>query len=354
MRSLVFIVGAPRSGTYLLLSRLNKIYNIALPVETHFMPLFHQCIFLWGDLSVRSNRARLLSDIYEFLKIWTPRSERGRDYAKIFQNSLLITEPDFEDIIDASSSYQELVDQIYQAFSKRKGRKAAGDKSAFYKHIDLNLITSSVTSAKVVHIVRDGRDVSLSWRKIFTGPETVIESAVQWSKHVLEKRHWGVNNPENYFEIRYENLIEDSDAVLAAVAGFLNLEYLERDQQIDSLGSILAAGDMHTKIAGPIVKDNKYKWRKNMPVNDLALFESYAGLALDEFNYPRSPPSAKNTADIILVLSLSFNFFRRMFSIRYWRLIVKGCLPAFIWFFSRSGISLSKITNGRKYDIPKK
>ena len=349
MESLAFIVGAPRSGTYLLLTRLSKNYNISLPVETHFIPLFRRYISLWGNLSERRNRERLLYCIYEFLKIWTPRSEQDRDYNKVFKNSLLITEDDSDNIIDSSYDYPSLVHEIYKVFAKRKGRTSFGDKSAFYRHIDLNIITSSVKSAKVVHIIRDGRDVSLSWRNIFTGPVTVLESAILWSSHVEEKCRWGVQNPHAYFEIKYEDLIEDEDATLRAVAEFLEIEKLAEYEKSDELESILSSGDMHAKIAGPILKDNKEKWRTQMSVANRLIFTHYAGDVLKYMGYAVTDDHIGFLDKFKFKLHFVDNKIRKILSGRYWRFIVKNHLPLIIWAFDFLGLSLSNIVNSKKY-----
>ena len=349
MQPLAFIVGAPRSGTYLLLSRLSKKYNIALPVETHFIPLFRRYISLWGDLSIRRNREQLLYCVYEFLKIWTPRSERGRDLHKIFENSLLITEGSSNNILDASHDYPSLVQEIYKVFAKKTNRIAFGDKSAFYQHIDLNTITSSVKLAKVVHIIRDGRDVSLSWRNIFTGPESLVESAIQWSNHVEGKTHWGKLNPHIYFEIKYEDLIVNEDATLKSVANFLELDELACQDQSNDFEAMLALGDMHAKIAGPTLKDNKEKWRVQMSKNSCLIFEYYAGRTLKELGYSVNFEHFEYFDILKCNLLFLCNKIRRMCSFRYWRLVAKNHLPFIIWMFYLFGLSMSEIVNRNKF-----
>ena len=53
----VIMVGAPRSGTYWVVDLLKSRFGIELPSETHFIPLFHRYLWLWGDLSRRNNRS---------------------------------------------------------------------------------------------------------------------------------------------------------------------------------------------------------------------------------------------------------------------------------------------------------
>lgn len=344
-------MGAPRSGTYLLLTRLSDGFDIAFPVETHFIPLFNRYLFLWGDLSRIQNRRKLLLAIYQFLEIWTPRSERGRDYTKIKAASLLATREDYDSIINNSSNYGEIVHGLFGSFARLQGKSNYGDKSAFYSHIPLETLCQTTEQIKVVHIVRDGRDVSLSWRKIFTGPETLIDSATQWATHVTLKHAWGNRNPSRYLKISYEDLITNESSVTEAVAEFASLskkENLVGSQK--SLASVLAKGDMHTKIGGPIITNNKNIWKTNMTERDIRIFEYFAGPALLEMGYSLSGKQP-NILELAWFRQLYlYSKMRKLFSIRFWRLKVKNSLPLAIWLSGQLNISLAKILNRNKFE----
>ena len=72
---MIFVVGWPRSGTYLLSNILNHCRQIAIPTELHFIPLFNRFVPLFGNLNDLRNRARLFRAIYVFLEIWATRAE---------------------------------------------------------------------------------------------------------------------------------------------------------------------------------------------------------------------------------------------------------------------------------------
>ena len=50
----VFIVGCPRSGTYLLLKLISVNLDFASPIETHFIPYFRRYCFLYGNLEKKT------------------------------------------------------------------------------------------------------------------------------------------------------------------------------------------------------------------------------------------------------------------------------------------------------------
>lgn len=345
--NLTLIVGAPRSGTYLLLTRLSNEFDIAFPVETHFIPLFYRFLYLWGDLSLLKNRRKLLLAIYTFLEIWTIRSERGRDPEKIYDASLLATKDDFELIVNQSENYQEIVHNMFLSFAARKNSTCYGDKSAFYSHIPLELLDDAVNPIRVVHIVRDGRDVSYSWRNIFTGPATVVDSAIQWSKHVLEKERWGKKNSTNYMRVHYEELISNESATLSSIGLFLGLPERALKNNYPSLEKILAKGDMHKKIDGPMIRNNKNLWRINMSSSDINLFEYFAGKALRELGYPLISKEQSSLKKFWYTNLYLCSKIRKVVSVRFWKLQVKNHLPLLIWLTDIIGLPLAKIVNWR-------
>ena len=101
----LFVIGCPRSGTSLLTSILSR--ELAIPYETHFIPLFERVLWLWGDLRRPSRRAHLLRSIYEFLEIWTVQAARGRALDQLHRMSLLATKPSADELVDGTTSYPE-------------------------------------------------------------------------------------------------------------------------------------------------------------------------------------------------------------------------------------------------------
>ena len=50
---LLFLVGCPRSGTYLLMDILERHFDVCVMSETHFIPIFRKFLWLYGDLTMK-------------------------------------------------------------------------------------------------------------------------------------------------------------------------------------------------------------------------------------------------------------------------------------------------------------
>ncbi len=342
---LLFVIGAPRSGTYLLTVYLTQQLSLAIPVETHFIPLFERYLYLWGNLKKKCNRERLLQDIYDFLEIWTPRSERGRDWKLVRELSLLGTRPLADIIAAETENYSEIINSLYRKYAELHNRGWAGDKSAFYFPLSPEKIKQIIPETMFVHMVRDGRDVSLSWRNMWFGPLSVTESAWLWRKHVLDRRRWGKNNPESYFEIYYEKFIDDPEKQVNSVAEYFGIGKAGQAHSASGMREMLAEGPAHSMLSQAINPANKDKWKDDMSKNDLAIFEFWAGDALREMGYPVVNQEFSWLMKIRFYIYAVGAGFMRLISWRHFRLRIKNVLPLLIWISNSLKIPLVRIVN---------
>ena len=337
-----FIIGCPRSGTYLLCTLIDSHLPVAVPVEPQFIPIFRPFLPLWGDLKVQVNREKLLTAVFGFLRIWTPRSERGKDWTKVKAHSLLAVEDELPSIVSSpvarSGTYVGLVEALFSSFAKAKGKKLAIDKSGFYGFVSPEKLRDENSTTRFIHIVRDGRDVALSWMKSWFGPTTLAEAAREWKRHVVEGRQWGKGNSDQYLEIRYEDLIADPDTHLGQIAKFLKVDFAVFNATLHMNSPMVAAlqgeGGDHVLISGGMKASNQGKWREKMSKSDLRLFEFIAGDALRDFGYSLSDSAQpRGVEKLIFSMQIVRSYGIAAFSVRQWKRTIKKFLPLvlFMW-----------------------
>lgn len=341
----LLVVGCPRSGTFLLCAFLEANFGIVTPTETHFIPYFQSFLFLWGDLRKKNNRARFLNAIYEFLEIWIPRNMAGRDPKEAKRLSLLDTRPEFDTIVSSSSNYPELIQAIFLAYAKLQGKQYSADKSAFFSVVPLRRLESSLPDMRVVHIVRDGRDVCLSWLKTWFPPQNICQAAYLWARHVSDKRAWGHEHPDRYLEIRYEDFVVDPATVLLRLSRFLQMQPVAEPLSLEQtpLAKMLVTGKTHLQLGGNINADNIGKWVDQLPASDAKLMTFIAGKVLSESGYAIVTDAQATWLNKIRirVMIYIFPFLQKMFYLR----ATKHILPLAIFACQVLGISLSKILN---------
>jgi hypothetical protein len=161
------------------------------------------------------------------------------------------------------------------------------------------------------------------------------------------KRRWGVQNPDRYIEVRYEDLLESPERELRRVCDFLGLKY--DDSMLlfykEDFAAEISNSTTHKKISMPLDPSNRYKWRNEMGEKQLLLFEAIAGDALAEFGYELTCKPQAGLSRFTTAWTTSYQRIRAVFTVRSFRIALKEVLPGVILLFSRFGVSVERICN---------
>lgn len=112
---------------------------------------------------------------------------------------------------------------FYTLYASRHGKSRSGDKTPMYLSV-MTEIAELLPEAHFIHILRDGRDVALSWSKTWFAPSCVPSELVAiWAAAVRSAR--GNATAVNYLEVRYEDLVTQPADVLRRICGFIELAY---------------------------------------------------------------------------------------------------------------------------------
>ena len=292
-----FVVGVGRSGTTLLRLMLDAHSELAMPPETHFFA------------SLRSASGELKfgpSDAVE--AIVDDEHRRWNDFGMEEEELLARFEaiPRFN-LADALRAF-------YSLYAEKQGKERWGDKTPDYIE-RMRQIKGVLPEARFIHVIRDGRDVTVSTNKriIERGhrdPMPPGRSAKRWQKKILKARADGPKLGE-YLEIRYEDLVTDTEAQLRKVCEFSQLEFepgmLDYHEtaalRLSEMAGAMPARDgrperdagerlkAHALATKPPTKERIEVWREDMAPEDVAKFESVAGDLLDDLGYARSSSS---------------------------------------------------------------
>lgn len=223
MKSPIFIIGNPRSGTTLLRLMLTCHRNIVIPPECGFAVWWYQKYRNWNSESAKQNLDAFLDDLFGSKKIETWNLNR-----ELLRETLSEKEPE---------SYSDLVSLIYEKFAMQQKEtfKRWGDKNNYYlNHIET--IFELFSDVQFIHIVRDGRDIACSYKKLAVSkfdskyapqlPTEISEIAREWINNLKKiKKSFQTIGWDKVIEIRYEDLVTESEKTLRNICSFLNEEY---------------------------------------------------------------------------------------------------------------------------------
>jgi hypothetical protein len=285
-----FVVGVGRSGTTLLRMMLDAHPRLAIPPETHFLNPFIQ----------RSGRLRFNAGLATKAIVDDER-RRWNDFG-LDSDELRAR---FEAIEPFNTS--DALRAFYALYAERHGKARWGDKTPDYVR-KMKKIQKTLPEARFIHVIRDGRDAGLSQnaRIAKRGKEPVPprEMARRWRKRLVKARE-DVAELDGYIEVRYEDLIDDTEGVLRRVCELIELDYdpamldyHERaEERLQEMAGALPAkkgrpereaGERvaaHAMTTRPPDADRVAVWKREMSEAESAEFEESAGYLLDELGY---------------------------------------------------------------------
>ena len=206
----IFVVGFQRSGTTLLQSLLGAHPRIAAPPETHFIFRIAGLRDYFGDLS---DDRRLRVAVHELLNPPAPiLADSGFDEDRVFERAAA-----------GPRTYASLLDALMRDFADRQGKPRWCEKTPIQPALH---ILDFFPNAQLVHIVRDPRDVVASCLEAPWWRGRADQLARAWKRFTLENIRVGADaGPQQYLQLRYEDLTRDPEAVLRIACVFLGEEY---------------------------------------------------------------------------------------------------------------------------------
>lgn len=269
----IFIFGCPRSGTSLLSRLIGSHPRIAIPFESHLYNTFYPWLKYYGDLSVLSNRERLVDDILatEVMRDWSPRLKRQQIISTISQD-------DFHGIVDG----------ILSTWTQAQGKQRWGEKTPAHLFYWREILRA-FPKMQVLHIIRDGRDVALSWKKARFGPKHMYPLAQKWQQHLETAAALKAELNENSFlDVRYEELLREPEGIARKICAFLNEDFSA--QMLSFYKTEIAYPtdrNNQLNLSQPPLVSNIGKWRSAMTSRQLHIFEAVAGHTLEQYGYSR-------------------------------------------------------------------
>lgn len=313
----VFILSAPRSGSTLLRLILNHNSYISIPNE---YPLVENVIVSFAHKDVISKH-----EAQCFIK--------GLSNNKHFQEWNIHLEDLLSKVKEKNVySRSSLIQLIYSEYSKKRIKvELWGDKN-IHSLAYISEILELFPKAKFIHIIRDGRDVSLSLKKVgwlfYKFPRRkrhylndVKGCAATWVDAldlINEKRH--LVHDDNFHEVKYEQLITDSMLQITAICQFLGVPFennmldFYRGQNI----STSRLRSTHKNTGRPILKDNQKKFLVNLSKREIKTIESIAGDWLSTYKYETTTRREDEKDWILLIKSFTYIIESRIIYVFFW------------------------------------
>lgn len=270
----VFILGSPRSGTTLLHSMLMSAGGFAV-----YCSEFHA----YNGLGPRFRGLRSREQRERFLEEWLG--------TEAFLRTGLPAEQVRELVEERCRSAADLLREVMGAVAERQGAATWVDSTP-ENGLFLREIARDFPEARVVHMVRDPRDVAASlgqqrWVRSLPGygGRPLLAAAAYWAWIVGRIQTDARALEGRYLELRFEELLGEPERALERVGGFLGRP-LDLDRiRGAGVGAVGAPNTSHGDGEARRGFDPRLRWRRRMTTEEAAEVEAIAAGPMAALGY---------------------------------------------------------------------
>lgn len=272
---MLFVCGFPSGGTDLMKTVLNAHPDIYINGE---MPFLKNIVEHGYDQKTKFTSLREINEFQAVLKDLDP------------WNNIENGTYDFSAELEASSALR--LDEVLSICFSSRERHVWGNKTPQNTE-NLDVLATLFPQARFLIVVRDVRDVCLSWHNKWG--KDMIWCADKWANRMT--KGWEATRrlpSERYLFVRFEDLLTDTEAVCRSICRFLGITFstkmLEHHKYVDR------KLDGKLNYGRPIKPDNKGKWRECLADKTVRRIEEIALSTMRLFDY--TPVLASTTRPI--------------------------------------------------------
>lgn len=253
----LLLLGCERSGTTFVMETLSRYYQVAYGNESPWV------VEKWAE-------GKQLSDVVA----------QERFLKSIFGNWYFANKANYHGIFfdykqfrqEGRFDYPLFVDQVFRYMAAEENAKWVLNKTCDFCE-NMPIVDEVFYQPRVVHLIRDGRDVGLSLLRIKAwGPISVYGAARWWAGRVGTLQQYAAEHMSGrYLEVRYEEMVLDPAATFERIAKFYGIFDRARHAQL--------AENVVTKMG------NIEKWRSGFSPRQLEVYERVAGPVLEANGY---------------------------------------------------------------------
>jgi len=268
-----FLMCSERSGSNLLTSMLNAHSQYCGPSPVHIIRHTLENLNRYGNLSAVSNWQLLL-----------------RDMRNIFETKTGVWKSTWPEDQSEPGDLSAVIRRIYENEARENHKQRLFVKeNHLYKY--LTFIMAAFPQSKIVYMVRDPRDMALSWKKSPVLRGGVIRAAGVWQadqKQGLRLYTW-LQPLGRIYMLKYEHLVAQSERELRRLCNFLEIEF-EYEMLNFSQSKLTSRNARRTAVWSnlqkPVMTNNFNKYKTELSADEIAYVEAVCREEMLLLGYP--------------------------------------------------------------------
>jgi len=287
-----FMMCSERSGSNLLTRLMDSHPEVCGPAPVHLLRSLADARHHFGDLSDDQQWSDFLDASVALMQ-----TMMGRWRTSWTRQSL--------DALQPARSLAGVVRAVYEAEATSHGKRRVFMKTN-HLHRYLPLVLSAFPDARIVHQVRDPRDMALSWKNARVLRGDVVRASRVWCQDQTQARaaFGQMDGTGRMTWHRYEDLVDDPERVLQRICAHIGITYSEqmldfhRQGEADDYSRATSAWQ---NIRRPLMAGNHGKYRSALGPDEVRLIEWRARSIMTAYGYtPDHPPSTDAEGEQLL------------------------------------------------------
>ena len=271
-RGLFFITGSGRNGSTLLASLINNHPALFSPPEQYVVPYYGM---RWQLNRLESEHGFKESLIQRFEEVG-------------ITSNWQVDSENLKKLVADKTSYAEVIKSIFEAYGKSVGKKhlsMVGDNSPLTTH-HLKSMHYNFSKSKYIFLVRDPRDVVLSYSKFEGHAAQKLNYAIWKWEDSLHLRNWLQKKDAQLITLKYEDMVSVPQESMACLFKFLGVHDIDITNQIPDTQA-LGVSDLshHQNLKSPINTQSIGKWKLELPKQKVETVNAQLSRYYNEFGY---------------------------------------------------------------------
>ncbi len=302
----MFLLCSERSGSNFITKLMNNHSVVCGPSTKHIINPLARNYFRYQPLSTPSNWSNLISEVLNLYNV----------SFSIWKSQFTLDE------LLSNTKPGDLFGLLNYMFSKET--ESCNKSYCFVKEIKVfefyPFLKHYFSKASFVHLVRDPRDMALSWKKSVSHKGGVIAAARQWK--VDQQQYIKIIELEkltnNVPSLKYEDLVRQPEEGLQSVLSLIDLDFESTmlNMQKDDLTKANAKKQETWKnLSKPIMANNFNKFELELSEQEIKYIEAICYFEMNYFGYQ----SKNEWSDLETISSKDINDFnvKELQSIEY-------------------------------------
>lgn len=274
--SFSFLISSERSGSNLITKMVDMHSKVSGPSPKHLLRILAKESYRLAPLDNQANWNSLLDAILKILNsefaVWKTKFER-EDLEKF----------------SPAGDLPKLLQEIFMTEARANGKEQLFIKE-LYTASFLPFLEWCFPGARFIWLVRDPRDMALSWRKNKAHAGGLIAGASKWRNDQLDalQVYFFLKSQGRAGLILYENLITEPEKELTKITDLLGLEFEKGMLEFHKNSLTRENADRHDawrNLQSEVISSNSNKFLSELNNREVALIEKLCGTLMKAFGY---------------------------------------------------------------------